>query len=61
MSASSVTTGVQQHATYNRTRLFAAGALALAMTGINASLRANSAADLQRIFLDPIDLSLIHI
>ncbi len=55
MSASSAITGVQQHATYNKARLFTAGALALAMTGINASLRANSAADLQRIFLDPID------
>lgn len=40
---------------YRRTRLFFAGALALTMAGINASLRANTAADLQRIFLDPID------
>lgn len=41
--------------TYNRPRLFAAGALALCMSGIAASLRANTAVDLQRIFLDPID------
>src|SRR5579864_4459594 len=40
---------------YNKTRLFAAGSLALAMSGIAASLRANTASDLQRIFLDPID------
>ena len=40
---------------YNRRRLFWAGALALTMAGINSSLRANTAADLQRIFLDPID------
>ena len=40
---------------YRKARLFAAGALALAMAGINAALRANAAADLQRIFLDPID------
>src|SRR5665213_1558245 len=55
MSASSTTTGVPQQVTYNKARLFSAGALALAMTGINASLRANTASDLQRIFLDPID------
>jgi len=40
---------------YNKVRLFAAGSLALAMSGIAASLRANTASDLQRIFLDPID------
>ncbi|MEQ1883737.1 MAG: MFS transporter [Bryobacteraceae bacterium] len=40
---------------YHKNRLFAAGSLALAMSGIAASLRANTAADLQRIFLDPID------
>src|SRR6266478_8662041 len=40
---------------YKATRLFIAGALALTMAGINASLRANAASDLQRVFLDPID------
>jgi MFS family permease len=38
-----------------RGKLFFAGALALTMAGINASLRANTASDLQRVFLDPID------
>ena len=53
MSAPSLTPAVLQHVVYKKTRLFAAGALALTMSGINASLRANTAADLQRIFLDP--------
>lgn len=43
------------HASYAKGRLFFASALALTMAGINASLRANTAADIQRIFLDPID------
>jgi len=51
----SVTPDILRPAAYNKTRLFAAGAVALTMSGINASLRANTAADLQRIFLDPID------
>jgi MFS family permease len=46
---------VDRHAGYNKSRLFFASSLALAMAGINASMRANTAADLQRIFLDPID------
>ena len=40
---------------YHATRLFIASALALTMAGINAALRANTASDLQRMFLDPID------
>src|ERR1043165_10174294 len=40
---------------YDNTRLFLVSALALTTAGIAASLRANSAADIQRIFLDPID------
>jgi fucose permease len=44
-----------RHAEYNRKRLFFVGALGLTMAGINASLRANTASDLQRIFLDPVD------
>ena len=36
-------------------RLFLVSSLALAMAGIGASLRANTAADLQRLFLDPLD------
>ena len=39
----------------SRARLFFAAALALTMSGINASFRANTAADLQRVFLDPVD------
>ena len=40
---------------YRRTRLFLVSSLALTMAGIGASLRANTAADLQRVFFDPID------
>ncbi len=40
---------------YARTRLFIVSSLALTMAGIGASLRANTATDLQRVFLDPID------
>ena len=46
---------MDRHADYNKPRLFFASTLALTMAGINASMRANTAADLQRIFLDPID------
>src|SRR5712691_12306763 len=55
MSVSPAPQRLDQGTVYNKTRLFAAGSVALAMSGINASLRANTAADLQRIFLDPID------
>ena len=55
MSVPLAAPGVARHAAYKKSRLFIAGALALAMSGINASLRANTAAGLQRIFLDPID------
>jgi hypothetical protein len=54
----SVETGAaagDRHSAYNKRRLFFVSALALTTAGINASLRANTAADLQRIFLDPID------
>jgi fucose permease len=40
---------------YHQTRLFLVSSLALAMAGISAALRANTAADLQRIFFDPVD------
>jgi fucose permease len=55
MSASAETVRTDRHAAYNKTRLFLVSALALTMAGINASLRANTASDLQRIFLDPVD------
>jgi fucose permease len=40
---------------YARARLFLVSSLALAMAGVGAALRANTAADLQRIFFDPVD------
>src|SRR5260370_13818819 len=55
MSIPLAAAGVDRHASYNKTRLFFVSALALTMAGINASLRANTAADLQRVLLDPID------
>jgi fucose permease len=42
-------------AVYARSRLFFVSSLALTMAGVGASLRANTASDLQRVFLDPID------
>jgi len=55
MSTQTAAPTVDRHAAYNKNRLFLAGALALTVAGINASLRANTAGDLQRIFLDPYD------
>jgi MFS family permease len=40
---------------FQRRRLYVMSALGLVMAGVNASLRANVAGDLQRLFLDPID------
>ncbi len=40
---------------YPKARLFLVSSLALTMAGVGAALRANTASDLQRIFLDPID------
>src|SRR5213593_4598809 len=47
--------GTVDRMVYPRIRLFIVSSLALAMAGIGASLRANTASDLQRIFFDPID------
>lgn len=44
-----------RHANYNKTRLYFVSCLALTMAGINFSMRANTAGDLQRVFLDPVD------
>src|SRR5215472_11033866 len=55
MSSHIIASVVNQQTSYKKARLFAAGAVGLAMAGINASLRANTASDLQRVFLDPID------
>jgi MFS family permease len=47
--------GTLNRAVYPKARLFFVSSLALTMAGIAASLRANTASDLQRIFFDPID------
>ena len=44
-----------RHATYDKARLFLVSSLALTTAGVAASLRANSAGDIQRTFFDPID------
>lgn len=40
---------------YNKSRLFWTSSMALCMSGIANALRANAAADLQRVYLDPVD------
>src|SRR5947209_4831434 len=54
MSASA-TVPVDRHAGYNKGRIFLVSVLALFTAGLAASLRADIASDLQRIFFDPID------
>lgn len=54
MSASAAVP-VDQHAGYNKGRIFLVSVLALFTAGVAASLRADVASDLQRIFFDPID------
>ena len=54
MSASA-TVPVDRHAAYNKTRIFLVSVLALVTAGVAASLRADVASDLQKIFFDPID------
>jgi fucose permease len=44
-----------RHIEYKKSRLMLVSSLALATAGISASLRANTAVDLQRVFFDPID------
>lgn len=44
-----------RHAAYNQQRLFLVSLLALFTAGLAASLRADIAGDLQRIFFDPVD------
>lgn len=46
---------VDRHAAYNKSRLFLVSVIALVTAGMAASLRADVASDLQRIFFDPID------
>ena len=47
--------GTADRVIYPKIRLFMVSSLALTMAGIGASLRANTASDLQRVFFDPID------
>jgi MFS family permease len=50
-----VGTGPVRHAAYNKQRLFLVSLLALVTAGLAASLWADIATDLQRIFFDPVD------
>lgn len=51
----SATVAAAAPAAYNKTRLFWVSSFALCMAGIANALRADTAADIQRVFLDPID------
>ena len=55
MTPSAPSGPVRQPADDARGRLFLVSCLALATAGVGASLRANTASDLQQIFFDPID------
>jgi MFS family permease len=55
MSTPVTAAGPDRHAAYNKGRLFLVSIIALFTAGLAASLRANIAGDLQRVFLDPID------
>ncbi|HEU5023060.1 MAG TPA: MFS transporter [Bryobacteraceae bacterium] len=55
MSAPATAAVTDRHANYNKSRIFLVSVLGLVAAGMAASLRANTAADLQSIFLDPID------
>ncbi len=55
MSLAALSQAVGRHSEFRKGRLYVVSSLALAMAGINSSLRANTAADLQRLFLDPLD------
>jgi MFS family permease len=55
MNAPPVAIATDRHAAYNKGRLFLVSVVALFMAGFAASIRAGVAADLQRIFFDPID------
>jgi MFS family permease len=54
-TAAATALGAARHAAYNKPRLFLVSLLALFTAGLAASLRADIATDLQRIFFDPID------
>jgi len=55
MNAPAKSHAPDRHASYNKSRLYFISCLALTMAGINYSMRANTASDLQRVFLDPVD------
>jgi MFS family permease len=55
MNAPPAAVATDRHAAYNKSRLFLVSIVALFMAGFAASIRADVAADLQRIFFDPID------
>src|SRR5580704_2862415 len=55
MSTTTAAPVADRHVDYKKGRLTLVSSLALATAGISASLRANTAADLQRVFFDPID------
>jgi MFS family permease len=55
MNAPAKSHAPDRHANYNKSRLYFISCLALTMAGINFSMRANTASDLQRVFLDPVD------
>src|SRR5215831_11346217 len=55
MSTQVASAGPDRHAAYNKSRLFLVSIIALFTAGLAASLRANVASDLQKVFLDPID------
>src|SRR5437762_6880928 len=55
MNAPTTAIATDRHAAYNKGRLFLVSIGALFMAGFAASIRADVAADLQRIVFDPID------
>src|SRR5258708_13590104 len=55
MSSSAQSVRVDQHAAYDRKKLFFVSVLALATSGIAFAIRSNVASDLQTVFFDPID------
>ncbi len=57
MSAIATVGSHARHAAYNHRRLYLVSSMALAAAGVAASLRADTASDLQRVFFDPIDIT----
>src|ERR1700736_5781744 len=55
MNTTALDSAISRHVEYKKSRLMLVSSLALATAGISASLRANTAVDLQRVFFDPID------